>query len=614
MAKTTVGAEVQVDFKSVGELRKAIKEANGELLKTQAAFGNTSKEAIEAAKRVADLKDRIKEASETADLFDPGNRFKVVGNAVSALANGFTAVQGALGLLGVKSEDVEKQLLKVQSALALSQGLSAVSDSAKDFQRLASVIKDRVVTAFSTLRGAIISTGIGALVVALGALIANFDKIKNAIDGVSDAQKDLVDQTTKAADKEAEKLATLDSQDNVLRLQGKSETEILELKKKQVGEILEARKQQLVSFKELREQQIAGAKRNQEIVKGILDFITTPLRVLQSIGGKVASFFGFEKIDSVFQRLNAASLEANNRISQYFFDIEDATAETDTKIKEFENDIKSLEDRQADLILNQRKIAADEKKRKDDEAKKLAEEREKLRKELAEQKVKDLQAEADAEAKWLEEQKKINADREAEREKENEEANKRAFERQQKYVQQQLDDAKILAQAETDLQNAKVQAVSSGLNAIAELSGRGTALGKAAALADIALGTSVGFINALDIAQKSAKATGPAAAFAFPIFYATQITAVLSAALRAKNVLSQVKGAGGGGSVSAPQIPKVSTNAPIQAQLSPQAQAQALNANAINNLSTQPTRAYILDRDIQDQNQINSFITRNARI
>jgi hypothetical protein len=49
---------------------------------------------------------------------------------------------------------------------------------------------------------------------------------------------------------------------------------------------------------------------------------------------------------------------------------------------------------------------------------------------------------------------------------------------------------------------------------------------KAAALAEIAIGSAIGLINGLDIAQKSAKG-GPAAAFAFPIFYATQVAAVL---------------------------------------------------------------------------------------
>ena len=73
-------------------------------------------------------------------------------------------------------------------------------------------------------------------------------------------------------------------------------------------------------------------------------------------------------------------------------------------------------------------------------------------------------------------------------------------------------------------------------------------LQKGAALAEIATGTAIGFINALDIAQKSAKATGPAAAFAMPVFYASQVVAVLGAASKARSLL------GGGGGVTAPSI------------------------------------------------------------
>jgi hypothetical protein len=47
---------------------------------------------------------------------------------------------------------------------------------------------------------------------------------------------------------------------------------------------------------------------------------------------------------------------------------------------------------------------------------------------------------------------------------------------------------------------------------------KGTAAAKAAALAEIAIGSAIGLINGLDIAQKSAKGNGPAAAFAFLSF------------------------------------------------------------------------------------------------
>ena len=91
-----------------------------------------------------------------------------LGGALEGAASGFALVQGAMGLFGTESEEVEKALLKVQSAMALAQGIEGVRTALPLFKSFGGVIKNAVVGAFTTLRGAIISTGIGALVVALG--------------------------------------------------------------------------------------------------------------------------------------------------------------------------------------------------------------------------------------------------------------------------------------------------------------------------------------------------------------------------------------------------------------------------------------------------------------
>jgi len=71
-----VGFKLVLDGKekvvsSIGEMKKLLKEANFELVAAQQNFGEYSQEAINAAKRVATLKDTIQEAKETSDLFDP---------------------------------------------------------------------------------------------------------------------------------------------------------------------------------------------------------------------------------------------------------------------------------------------------------------------------------------------------------------------------------------------------------------------------------------------------------------------------------------------------------------------------------------------------------------
>lgn len=53
-------------------------------------------------------------------------KFEAVGNIASGLASGFAAVQGAMGLLGIESENWQKTMIKVQSAMALAQGISGL--------------------------------------------------------------------------------------------------------------------------------------------------------------------------------------------------------------------------------------------------------------------------------------------------------------------------------------------------------------------------------------------------------------------------------------------------------------------------------------------------------
>lgn len=144
MADVKIGAKLSLDAgaatKSMKDFKQEVKDARTDLLNMQATFGATSKEALNAAKKVAQLEDSLKDASETAKLFDPGNKFQVLGNAVRGLVGGFTALQGALALAGVEGEDLQKTLLKVQGALALTEGLNVVADVTKDFKRLGSVL------------------------------------------------------------------------------------------------------------------------------------------------------------------------------------------------------------------------------------------------------------------------------------------------------------------------------------------------------------------------------------------------------------------------------------------------------------------------------------------
>lgn len=194
MAKVVIGAEIKVDGldaagQSVGSFKKQLREAQADLVSMADKFGLASKEAQMAAMKVAGLKDSIGDAKALAETFNPDKKFVALGGAVQGVVAGFSAYSGAMGLLGIESKDTEKLLLKVQSAMAIQQGLSGIAGAVDSFKLLGTTIAQKVVTAFSTLRGAIISTGIGALVVGLGILIANFDKVKTALGFATVAQQ-----------------------------------------------------------------------------------------------------------------------------------------------------------------------------------------------------------------------------------------------------------------------------------------------------------------------------------------------------------------------------------------------------------------------------------------
>lgn len=197
----TVNNNIDDTTQSVGNLRTELRQAQADVLELSERFGATSEEAINAARRAAELTDAIGDSRALIDAFNPDAKFKALTATLGGVAAGFSVVQGAVGLLGDESESVEKMILKVQSAMAISEGIQALGESVDSFRQLGAVIRATTLyqralaaaTAIQTfvmngatlaaraLRGALIATGVGALVVGVGLLIANFDKVKKVV-------------------------------------------------------------------------------------------------------------------------------------------------------------------------------------------------------------------------------------------------------------------------------------------------------------------------------------------------------------------------------------------------------------------------------------------------
>jgi len=266
MADNIVGTKIVIDsdqaVQSVGSIKKQLRDATNDLVTMADKFGEGSKEAVTAAKRVAELRDRIGDAKSMAEAFNPDAKFKAISQSLQGVAGGFAAVQGAMAVFGVESEDLQKTLVKVQGALALSEGLNTFLDTGiQGFKNLISVIQNSTVVikanelatkaaaftmrlfgvevettsvAFNVLKGAIAATGIGLLVVALGQAVAYFDKLSNAAQEAAEKQKEFNKTIKEGSKYELDQLTqSLENQQKIdvakAKARGASEKEIFDI-------------------------------------------------------------------------------------------------------------------------------------------------------------------------------------------------------------------------------------------------------------------------------------------------------------------------------------------------------------------------------------------------
>ena len=200
------------------------------------------------------------------------------------------------------------------------------------------------------MKGAIAATGIGLILVALGAIVSYWDDITASINGVSSAQKQLNVDAEKNLESQEKKLTSLDNQTNQMKLQGKSEKEILQIKLKQTKEAIAAAKVNLLNAKATRDAQVAAAKRNRDIVVGILDFMTKPIRALMSTIDDIGKAFGKNF------GLVAAMEKTNLYIANMVFDPAKTAAEGDAAIEVAEDKLEKLESAAAGYQLQIRDI------------------------------------------------------------------------------------------------------------------------------------------------------------------------------------------------------------------------------------------------------------------
>ena len=432
---------------SVKSLRTQLKEATANVAIMADKFGATSKEAVTAAKRAAELKDRIGDAKALTDAFNPDAKFKAVAGALSGVAGGFAALQGSMALFGKENKNVEAALLKVNAAMALSQGLNALGDSIDSFKNLGTQIRASTAfieinsaanktaaviqrafgvavaetsTGFKVLKGAIIATGIGALVVLLGLVINNFDAIaewvkKSPLGSLAKGVGALVEQftdfvgITSDAERNLNKLSAANKRANeditnrikILKAQGGSEEEIYKLSQQRIenelNDIRNANKLKKV-FSDEDQKKMRDLKVEQLVLTADYNKKTADENAKANEKAKKDRDDANKQGIADTETANKMLIELQNAKSVAIIEDENAKAlkqlENDKKLKEDEiNQLKVSQKVKDELIkLNNEKFVADKdainKKAKEDQDKKDKEDAESLK--AFNEKIKDI--------------------------------------------------------------------------------------------------------------------------------------------------------------------------------------------------------------------------------
>lgn len=178
--------------KNTQSLKSKLKELKQELAGLEEgsdAFNKIAKEAGLVQDKIGDINKRVNNLASDTKKLDA-----VVGVA-QGIAGGFAAAQGAIALFGQENEDLNKTLVKVQGSIALLNGVQQIANTLNKESAAMITLTTYAQSAWNfvigttnglmkLLRIAIAATGIGALVVGLGLLVANFDSVVGSLKNV----------------------------------------------------------------------------------------------------------------------------------------------------------------------------------------------------------------------------------------------------------------------------------------------------------------------------------------------------------------------------------------------------------------------------------------------
>ena len=249
----------------------------------------------------------------------------------------------------------------------LPRGLSRTLRQFKSTQRSVS----RLSKGFKGLKSAIASTGIGLLVVALGAIVGYWDDISAAINSASDETDKLVEENKELVQAAKDQLEAISATENILKLQGATEEEILSMRMAATDEAISAQRIMIDSLKQQKKEQAEAAQTASDVVAGILTLITAPIAAALVAIDAISE--GLVKIGALDEATNLAE-GFYSGIGDMLFDPEGIEEDGQKAIDQAEEQLQNLENTRAGYQLrankNEEQAEAAAQKKRDDAARK----------------------------------------------------------------------------------------------------------------------------------------------------------------------------------------------------------------------------------------------------
>ena len=160
---------------------------------------------------------------------------------------------------------------------------------------------------------------------------------------MSDEQARLNAKTDENLLAQEAKYSTLVSQENILKLQGKSEREILQMKQDAIKAVIKEAEAKLIEQEATKKAQVAAAKRNRDILEGMIKFLTAPLQLMlktvDAVGSALGKDFGLQK-------------GFNKGIASFVFDPKSVEEEADKTIQATKDKLNALKNEAAGYQLS----------------------------------------------------------------------------------------------------------------------------------------------------------------------------------------------------------------------------------------------------------------------